>query len=260
MLQVGLQVRRESLENSVRRQSIALQKARETAERALATQRVTVEKKRLEHERNARKLERLRADRELLDVRAPIDGIVYHGRATRGKWTALATATEKLRRGSSVARGDIVMTVVPDVALRLRLDLPEAHVHHVRPGLEGSASPAAFPDAELPAAVESVSRVPVAPGIFDAVVELEGSEHLERLVAGMACTVELVPYSSGDALTVPNGAIHEESDVTVVWLQGRDGGAPVKRRVRTGKTDGTRTEILDGLEEGDEVLLEKPAS
>ena len=79
----------------------------------------------------------------------------------------------------------------------------------------------------------------------------------------MACTVKFVPYRKEDALTVPSTAVFEDDSADVltnyVYLAkpDKDGKFP-KRPVKTGKTAGGKTEILDGLAAGDEILTSKP--
>ena len=62
--------------------------------------------------------------------------------------------------------------------------------------------------------------------------------------------------------TVPSSAVSEdEADdgtvIHVVYLPAKE-GKPVKRTVKIGKSSGGKTEILDGLHAGDEVLTSKP--
>jgi multidrug efflux pump subunit AcrA (membrane-fusion protein) len=58
---------------------------------------------------------------------------------------------------------------------------------------------------------------------------------------------------------VPSRAVHEEDDRYVVYVT-QKGGKPLAREVRPGRTDGDNTEILSGLREGEEILLERPGA
>ena len=78
---------------------------------------------------------------------------------------------------------------------------------------------------------------------------------------GMACTVKLTSYHKSDALTLPSSAVFtddNDDDIHFVYIQGKD-EKPTKAYVTPGKKSGTRIEILQGIREGDEILLEKPA-
>ena len=127
----------------------------------------------------------------------------------------------------------------------------------MKPGLEGTAKVPVSPDRKLPARVTKVASVPAAPGKFEAQVALNLGKNDTQLMPGMACTVKFVPYSKKDAIAVPSSTIHEEDDKTIVYVLGRDHKHD-KREVTTGRTDGEHTEILNGLREGEEILLERP--
>ena len=66
--------------------------------------------------------------------------------------------------------------------------------------------------------------------------------------SGMSANVFLVISDRKDALRVPTDAITPEG--TVLVAQGPD-QPPVERKITIGKSDGTRTEVLSGLVEGD---------
>jgi multidrug efflux pump subunit AcrA (membrane-fusion protein) len=76
----------------------------------------------------------------------------------------------------------------------------------------------------------------------------------------MTCNVKFVPYRKTDALTVPASAVFEDDsaeEAHYVYLH-VPGAKPLKRLVKVGKTAGDRTEILDGLREGDMIRTSKP--
>ncbi len=100
----------------------------------------------------------------------------------------------------------------------------------------------------------------MAAGTFDARISL-GDLKEPSLMPGMACTVKVTSYQKADALTVPAEAVFSDDsdeDVHFVYVQHKDDKS-AKVYVTTGKKSGTRLEILEGLREGDEILLEKPA-
>jgi multidrug efflux pump subunit AcrA (membrane-fusion protein) len=66
-----------------------------------------------------------------------------------------------------------------------------------------------------------------------------------------------VPYSKKEAITVPTSSIHEDDDKSFVYVVDKK-GKQHERTVTTGQVDGDNTEILSGLREGEEILLERP--
>jgi len=76
----------------------------------------------------------------------------------------------------------------------------------------------------------------------------------------MACTVKLVPYSDRRALVAPAKAVFEDEwdeDSRYVFVLGKD-GKPQKRPVVVGKRSEDKVEILRGLAEQEEILLDRP--
>jgi hypothetical protein len=116
---------------------------------------------------------------------------------------------------------------------------------------------------KLAGAVTRVEGIPSAPESFDAQIDVrfDGSEkRAAAIVPGMACTVKLVPYADRRALVVPAKAVFEEEmdeDSRYVFVAGKD-GKPQKRPVVIGKKTDDKVEIIRGLAEQDEVLLERP--
>ena len=94
------------------------------------------------------------------------------------------------------------------------------------------------------------------------IADVELSPAAALIKPGMACTLKFTTYRAPDALTVPSSAVFEdEADdgaiTHVVYLPAKE-GKPVKRTVKLGKSSGGKTEILDGLHAGDEILTSKP--
>jgi HlyD family secretion protein len=240
-------------------------KARWSAELQAAVLPMTLEKRRLEfqklqlqRQRSDEKLKRLLADREKMNVKAPLEGVVYYGSCDRGKWSGYDTAAESLRAGGSLTMNRVFMTVVKPRPMFVRVAVAEKQLHQVAPGMKGTVKPAGYPDITLDAIVERVAGVP-AGGTYDSRITLARSRDAERIVPGMTCQVTLVVYENKEALTVPPGAVSsDEADPEKKYVFVLDADGKRQRRdVTTGKQTDKLVEILSGLEEGDEVVREK---
>ena len=222
-------------------------------------QRLTVEKLKYERLKAQEHLAALKADRELLTVKAPADGVVYYGRCAAGKWSSAELAA-KLRRGGSIAAHEVVMTIVGDDKLFVRAVVPEKELANVQPGAAGKMTATAHPISKLAVRVRELSPLPVSDGNFEARLELVNNPPLP-LVAGMACELKIVAYFNAEAILIPTKAIFADElddDKRFVYLADKD-GKHAKRPVIVGHVKGDNTEIADGLSAGDLVLLEKPA-
>jgi multidrug efflux pump subunit AcrA (membrane-fusion protein) len=209
---------------------------------------------------------KLLADKSLLELKAPADGIVYYGECDDGNWNEMASLIAKLKPHANATADTVLMTIVERRPLEVLAQVGEAQ----RPEISAGESAKVVPPLEnaewLGAKVESVSAVPVATGKFNVAFDLAGSELPEWIVPGMSCKVKVTTFDKEDALVLPKKAVHTDKDdeeVKYVWLvnaKGKDADAKdakVERRVvKLGRTSGDNVEITDGLEKGDVVSLD----
>jgi HlyD family secretion protein len=244
-------------ENAIK-QELALEKAKSSLPLTLGQKRLAVAKMKHDYVKSGEKLEKLKKDRDAMIVRAPVDGVVYYGRCVRGQWSASSMMSSKLQHGGSLMPEEVFMTIVQPGPLGVRVAVEEKDLQYVRPETKAKVVPAPYPQVRLAARVTQVLPVPLAPGTFEARLALEGKD-APSLVPGMACTAKLVPYAKADAITVPAAAVFGEEldeDQHYVFVAGKNGKRE-KRMVTVGKTSGNKTEILQGLQPGDEIYLEK---
>ena len=236
---------------NVQQQQIAWRKAEATLPALLQQKRLEIAGQERELQKSAKKMEDLSADLAALTVRAPHDGIVYYGAANRGKWVTASTVERKLIPGQKITAREIIMTVVKPDPLVIRSAVPEAKLQHLEAGLKGTAAPTWNADAEFATKVKSVSLIPYANNTFDAFFTVpKRGESAPALYPGMNARIRIDLYKNEKALTVPKKAVRKEGDTRYVYL--KDGK---KRKVKTGKSNASVTEILDGLEEGEEVKV-----
>jgi multidrug resistance efflux pump len=220
--------------------------------------RLDVEKLQLARDQGQERLKKLNADRSAMLVKAPIDGIVYYGRPVRGKWSPMTVET--LRRGASVLPNEVFMTVVQTRPLMIRATVPESQAQRVRAGLQAVVQPVGFAGLNLSAVVHRVGAIPLGSSGFDCQLTVAGDGLTSAIVPGMNCELKMIPYKKTDALTVPPKAVFSEDldpARQYVYLLGKE-GKPEKRTVTLGERNDKQVEVLTGLAEGDEILLEKP--
>ena len=252
-LKIDLPRQEQTTREAAVKQDLALEKARSTLPLTLAQKRLALAKLKYEYDKTAERLQNLKKDREQMIVRAPADGIVYHGKCVNGVWNS-ATVTPKLQRSGTLTADDVFMTVVKSRPLVVDATVDEKDLHWLKMGAKGTAVPAGFPDLRLPVELAHLSAVPQAAGSFAAVFKVDAARAPEAIVPGMACTVKIVAYRNDTALTLPSSAVCSDDDEEHhVYRPGGD-----KVAVEVGKTANDRIEILGGLKEGEEVLASKP--
>jgi HlyD family secretion protein len=260
-LKMEIPRKQETLQQAAQRQDLAWAKGKEAIPLALLQARRDLEKLKLDRAHEERKLKGFLADRELMTIKAPIDGVVYYGRFMRGKWSGMETLADSLRRGGSVQKSAVVMTIVQPRPLGIRASVPEGDLEKVRPGMKAGVRPAGFPDMRLTAAVARVDAIPAGADSFEARLEVKLDEKAAAIMPGMACTVKLVPYVDKAALVVPAKAVFTDElddEKSYVFITADGGKTSAKRPVTIGKRSDERVEIVKGIAAGDVILLERP--
>ena len=96
--------------------------------------------------------------------------------------------------------------------------------------------------------------------VYEVPISLEGAEKLPLLV-GMTANVEVETESAANALLVPSIALQRVNGQYQVLVPNPNDpkGAPVMVAVEVGLSDGTYTQITQGLKAGDEVIVQLPS-
>jgi HlyD family secretion protein len=259
-LKVSMPRQEQTAQENVRKQSLAWEKAQATLPLAVQQKRSSLEKQKSERGKSAERLGKLMKDRQIMDVRATADGIVYYGKCVRGNWTTTATIAAKLQPGGTLGSDEVFMTIVKPQPVAVRAVVEEKDLAHVRPGTTGKAAAIAYPDSKMTAKIESVSQIPVTPGNFDARISVSSLGEGKPPMPGMACTIKLLAYEKKDALAVPASAVFADEvddEKQFVYIVVKE-GSHEKRPVKVGKRTESKVEIAEGLAEGDQILLEKP--
>jgi HlyD family secretion protein len=198
-----------------------------------------------------------RNDLEKAQILAPFDGTVAALNVAVGE-TAGTSSTS-----SSTSTAAIVLNT-PN-ALVLNLSIGESDLPNVKAGLNGSATFDAITGRIFPIAIDSVGTNATT---TQGVVTYQAKAHIvsdatataaAEPVPGMNASVTIIVDQAQDVLTVPASAIQRDGRDSVVTIQ-NDDGSTTRQIVTTGLTNGTNTEITDGLEEGQTVIVSTTAS
>jgi HlyD family secretion protein len=215
------------------------------------------------------------AQAQLDQARASLDGstLVAPFSATVGEVLA--------GPGESVNAGAAVVTLLDRRRLRAEVLLDEVDVTRVRPGQPVTMTFEAAPGRPARGGVGAVSPLPsVRAGLVRYAAQIAIEETPETdLRPGMAVRAQIVTATREQTLLVPSRAVHFSSrgaagaargaaagaapgtapgevggDETVVYVVGPDGRAS-RRAVTTGLTSGQVTEVVEGLAEGERVVV-----
>jgi multidrug efflux pump subunit AcrA (membrane-fusion protein) len=261
LLAVGLPRNDIRIKNAVDRAKLDLAKAQTALALDLNRARYELEKQKQSRAKSLDRHVKLLADRDLMEIKAPVEGVVYFGQCVDGSWPDMATMIKKLEPHGSVSGGTVMMTIVEPRPMHVLAMASEDKRPDLAAGQSAKLTPPGDDSEPIAAKVKSISTVPVASGKFAAGFDVTGSDLPEWVVPGVSGKLKVTTYDKSDAITVPKKAVHtddEDEDVKYVWRVDPedDEAEPERRTVKTGKTSGDDVEVLKGLKAGDVVSLE----
>jgi RND family efflux transporter MFP subunit len=252
-LKTDLPRREEAVKIAATRAGIAWERAREQLPLEFKQRELVLAKSKLDDKRAQERLADLEKDLTLMTIKAPASGIVYHGRYSRGNWTSPPATS--YAKGGMLPANDVVMTIVSNGKLLLHTEVEEKEIGDIKVGQPARFAPTRSPQKKLAGKVQKVAAIPES-GKFVVVVAI--TDHApEEIVAGLTGTVKITTAQKDNALSVPSSSVFENTDdeTHYVYVPGKP---PQKKTVKIGLISGDKTEIVEGLAAGDEILVSKP--
>ncbi|BDG60227.1 efflux RND transporter periplasmic adaptor subunit [Caldinitratiruptor microaerophilus] len=215
--QVVMRLENPTLPQEVRAEQIAVEQARETL---------------AQREQNLAKLK----------IVAPIDGVV----------TARDVAVgDTVGTGQNGAR--VLATIVDTSVLTLTLQVDELDVPRLRPGQPASVVVNALPGRTLTGRVEKIAgegTVQNGVTIFAVTITVPGQPDIRP---GMTASASVRVAAKDGVLVVPAEAVERQGGRAFVQVP--EGDQVVRRPIRTGLENEQVVEVLEGLAEGDTVVV-----
>ena len=249
------------IKESLERTSLARARAQTALSLDLNRARYEQEQRKKARTKSLDKHAKLLADRELMEIEAPADGIVFYGQNVNGRWSDTQTLINKYKPHGNIAPGAILMTIVESRPVFVTSTVEEGKRPDVADGQKAKISLPAEGTDRVAGEVKSISSIPVSPGKFEINFDVQQEQIPDWIVPGMSCKVQITTYDKKEALVVPKTAIHDDEDnedQKYLWLVDPDDeeAKPERRNVKLGKRKGDEVEVIKGLKEGDVVSLE----
>lgn len=186
------------------------------------------------------------------EVRAPHDGFFVYEK----NWWGLPVDV-----GSSVFPSNNIARIPILDKMEAVVQVLETAAVGLAPGQRTELFIDAFPDRPLTGTVKSISAAaaPIARDIpvkfFTVIISLDQSDP-EWITPEAQVTAEIHISRIEDTIAIPNQSLFQ--DQTGEWVLVRNGKELAKRRVVLGVRGENRSEVISGLEEGDEIALYPP--
>ncbi len=200
-------------------------------------------------------------------IRAKAPGLVIYG--TGGSADAFRMMRGRGGGGSGIiAEGEIVhegqtLISMPDTAVMVaEISVHETEVDKVARGQSATIVMDAFPDRVLHGQVLEVAPLPdqtrgfMNPDlkVYTTLVRIDGTHDFLR--TRMSCRAEILVRELHDVIIVPIQVVANRQGRKVCYVATPQGPQP--REVQTGAFNDTFVQIVSGLEEGEEVLMNPP--
>ncbi|ANM28453.1 hypothetical protein ABI59_00650 [Acidobacteria bacterium Mor1] len=183
-------------------------------------------------------------------IRAPVSGlVVYMPKQGGDRWEI----------GEGVWMLAKILKIADVSTLRVEASVLEVDAARVDVGQAAEIRVDAVPGMRLESQVEEIGRIVRERSaqdrskVFDVFMPLDEVDG-DVLRPGMGVQVEVRTASLPDRLTIPLEAVRSSDEGTWVWVQ--RGGGRERRAVELGPRNDRRVVVVEGLEEGEKVLLE----
>jgi multidrug resistance efflux pump len=204
---------------------------------------------------------------EYCTIRAKAPGLVVYGtggssdyyRSMRSRGGGSSGITAE---GETVSEGQTILSM-PDTAIMIaEISVHETEVDKVRAGQPATIVMDAFPDKVLQGEVLEVAPLPDSQRgwmnpdlkVYKTLVKIEGTH--DFLKSRMSCKVQILVEQLEDVIIVPIQVVSNRSGKKVCYVMTSQNYQ--ERVVRTGLFNDTFVEIIEGLEAGEEMMLNPP--
>jgi HlyD family secretion protein len=226
-------------------------------------------------------LEKAQTNLGYATIYSPIDGVVLSRAVDEGQTVAASFSTPTM------------FTIAKDLTkMRVIADVDEADIGDVRVKQHVTFTVDAFPNDEFTGTVTTIRlEAQIASNVVTYEVVIDAPNPKQKLLPGLTASVNIMTQEKRDVLIIPskaqrvqptakaialaNGTLLEEvststavtasdksageSNKRTVWIKNKAGKVE-QRTIEIGATDGVSTEVLSGLEKGEEVVTELSVS
>lgn len=180
---------------------------------------------------------------ELAKVESPISGILARTLLDKG---------DNVLVGTTTPQGTKIAVVVNMEEMIVRLNIPEQDIPNIKRGLKAQIRVDAYPEDNFIGEISKVSEV-VDPQTRTLPIEITMPNSDHRLKSGMFGRIKIISSHLEDRLILSQDALVKEWGANYVFLI--EGHIAKKKKVTLGIRDDSRVEILDGLKDGDRVIV-----
>lgn len=165
-----------------------------------------------------------------------------------------------VKEGDSLTRGTELITLNNYDEVTMTVSVDDSDIKQIEVGNPVNITVDAFEEEIFAGTVEEISEAQIdSNSNVTYQVEVSVTGAVDGLYEGMSGEVTFITKETKEVIYVSNRAIYRDGNTSYVLLQSED-GTTTRQEVSTGFSDGVNAEILEGLQEGDVVLIESKVS
>jgi HlyD family secretion protein len=203
-------------------------------------------------------------------IKAKAPGLILYGSGTSSDITRAVMgrggqggSSRIIDIGESVSEGQVLISIPDTSSWIAEIAVHETEVDKIQPGQPCVITMDVAPDKSLTGTVQSVASLPDQQSslmnpdlkVYKTIISINGSE--EFLKSSMSCRVEILSSRAEKALVVPITAVANRAGKKVCFVVNSQGSSE-ERVIQAGVFNDKYVQILDGLSEGEQVLLNPP--
>jgi HlyD family secretion protein len=189
---------------------------------------------------------------------SPVSGMVVYGRTEGSRWGG----GEPVQEGGEIRERQEIVSIPGEGGMVAEASIHESALKQVVAGLPVTVRVDALRGRELRGEVASVAVLPdknswwANPNLRLYKTEVVVEETEADMRPGMSCSIEIHVDTLEDTLFVPIQSVHASGGGTLCFVRTAQGIE--QRAVRVGRNNEKWIQVLEGLEEGEVVLLAPP--
>lgn len=164
---------------------------------------------------------------------------------------------KNVESGQSFTTNDAVLVMSNRLTVKAQVD--ETDLAQIKSGQSCDVHLDSYPDQNIKAKVDQIAyEAKTVSNVTTYLVEIMPEQTPEFMRSGMTANVTFYVDTKKQILLVPTEFIKFDNDKTFLNLK-VENGKPAEQEVQLGVSDGKRTEILSGVDEGDVITLKMPS-
>ncbi len=186
-----------------------------------------------------RMIQSLDGVRQILDnliIKAPIDGLL---------------STEQFGEGENIEKGQRIGQVDVIGSYKVRVSIDELYLSRIKKNLRATATL----DNKKYLLTISYIYPTVKDGEFDIDLKFDSNDIPEDILSGQSIRLKIELGNPSKELLVPVGGFYNDTGGNWVFILNEYGNKAVKRDIVLGKKNVENYQILEGLSEGDQVII-----